>query len=71
MNKISHKSLLHSKWTKVDVQNKEKHFVIIKVAYDEEQRVTECIIEAVMSRNQYEINWYDLKNSQCWIVGWK
>jgi tryptophan-rich hypothetical protein len=48
MNKISPKALLHSKWTKVEVTNKEKHFVITKLTTDEDQKVIQCVIEAVM-----------------------
>lgn len=71
MNKVSPKSLLHSKWTKVEVRNKEKHFVITKVVLDEEQRIIECIIEAVISRNEHSINWRDLKNGKQWRIGWQ
>lgn len=71
MNKISPKSLLNSKWTKIVVKNKEKHFVITKVTFDEEQRIIECIIEAVMSKNAYSIDWRDLKNPDSWKIGWK
>lgn len=71
MNKISPKSLLHSKWTKINVINKEKHFAIIKVSYDEEQRIEECIIQAVINNNEYSINWRDLKNPQQWKLGWQ
>ena len=71
MNKISPKSLLHSKWTKINVTNKEKHFAIIKVSYDEEQRIEECIIQAVINNNEYSINWRDLKNPQQWKLGWQ
>ena len=71
MNKVSPKALFNSKWTKVDVLNKEKHFVITKVLIDENQTITQCIIEAVISHNEYEINWRDLKNSLCWKVGWQ
>lgn len=71
MNKISPKSLLHSKWTKLDIANKEKHFVVTKMAFDEQQRVIECLIEAVISGKEYNIQWRDLKNSMLWKVGWK
>ncbi len=71
MNKVSPKALLHSKWTKVDVKNKEKHFLITEVKVDEDQRVIECIIEAVISRNEYAIDWRDLKNSRHWKIGWQ
>jgi tryptophan-rich hypothetical protein len=71
MNKISPKALLHSKWTKVEVTNKEKHFVITKLTTDEDQKVIQCVIEAVMSKNDYAIDWRDLKNSMHWKIGWQ
>lgn len=71
MNKVSPKSLLHSKWTKMEVINKEKHFIIISIEFDDEQRVTECIIQAVINKNEYVIEWQDLKNSDTWRIGWK
>jgi len=71
MNKISPKTLIHSKWTKMEVINKEKHFAVIKVTFDDDQNVIECIIQAVMSNNEYEINWRDLKDSAMWKLGWK
>jgi len=71
MNKLHPKVLLHSKWTKVEVANKEKHFMITKVTFDENQNVQECIIEAVISHNEYKINWRDLKNSLVWKNGWQ
>ncbi|OIQ46764.1 MAG: hypothetical protein BM565_10110 [Gammaproteobacteria bacterium MedPE] len=71
MNKISPKTLLHSKWTKVSITNKEKHFAVTKVNYDEEQRIEECIIQAVINNNEYSINWRDLKDPQQWKLGWQ
>ncbi|WP_440877195.1 TIGR02450 family Trp-rich protein [Thalassotalea sp. PLHSN55] len=71
MNQVNPKALLHSKWTKVDVRNKEKHFAVIDVTFDENQRVTECIIEAVISGNEYSINWRDLKSPSNWKIGWQ
>lgn len=71
MNKVSPKSLLQSKWTKVEVTNKEKHFLITSVKFDEHQKVTQCIIEAVFSNNEYEIDWRSLKDAQQWRLGWQ
>tara|TARA_B110000467_G_C18298274_1_gene469551 strand:- start:644 stop:886 length:243 start_codon:yes stop_codon:yes gene_type:complete len=71
MNKVSPKALLNSKWTKIEVNNKEKHFVITKITVDENQSITECTIESVMSHNEYEINWRELKNSHRWKIGWQ
>ncbi len=71
MNRISPKALLHSKWTKIAVKHKEKHFMITQVTFDDDQAVIECIIEAVISKNDYEINWRDLKDSTLWKIGWQ
>jgi len=71
INKISPKSLIHSKWTKVDVTNKEKHFIITVVKFDEEQTVVSCMIEAVMTKNEYDIDWRELKDNNNWRIGWQ
>ncbi len=71
MNKVSPKTLLNSKWTSRNVKAKEKHFVIINVEFDENKKVVECIIEAVMTNNQYDIDWRDLKNPTQWKTGWQ
>lgn len=63
--------LLNSKWTAVKPQSKEKHFIITSVEFDEEGRVTECIIEAVMTKQERDINWRDLKDPAQWKMGWK
>jgi tryptophan-rich hypothetical protein len=71
INKISPKSLIHSKWTKVDVTNKEKHFIITVVKFDEDQTVVSCMIEAVMTKNEYAIDWRELKDNNNWLIGWQ
>ena len=70
MNKLSPKSLLHSKWTKNEVTDKEKHFMVTKITFHENHKVIECIIEAIISHNEYSINWRDLKNNLVWKTGW-
>ncbi len=71
MNQINPKKLLHSKWTAVKPVNKEKHFMVTDVEYDEEGVVILCCIEAVLSKRSMEINWQDLKQTQHWRQGWK
>jgi tryptophan-rich hypothetical protein len=71
MNKINPKALLRSKWTKVTVNNKEKHFIITEITFDELQKVNHCLIEAVMTKNQYPIDWRQLKNTDIWRIGWQ
>lgn len=71
MNQVNPKALLHSKWTKVDIKNKEKHFVITHIEKDEDGNVIECVIEAVINHNEYDINWRDLKKTTLWRQGWQ
>lgn len=71
MNKINPKVLIHSKWTKVRVTNKEKHFIVTKVTFDEDQKVIDCVIEAAITNNEYAIDWRDLKDSSHWRLGWQ
>jgi tryptophan-rich hypothetical protein len=71
LNKISPKKLLNSKWTAVVPLNKEKHFLIIEVEYDEEGAVMSCLIEAIMSKRSIQIKWRDLKDTGQWVQGWK
>lgn len=70
MNRITPKVLLNSKWTKIDVTNKEKHFIVTNIKFDEQQNVIKCIIEAVISNNEYDIDWHVLKDTQQWRLGW-
>ncbi|QBY03244.1 TIGR02450 family Trp-rich protein [Thalassotalea sp. HSM 43] len=67
---ISPKKLLNSKWTKLQVNNKERHFFIAKVTYDDNGKVIECLIQAVINNNQYDIDWRQLKDSAIWRSGW-
>lgn len=71
MNRINPKKLLNSKWTAVKPQNREKHFMITEVEFDEEGEVIHCLIEAVMTKNERAINWQDLKDNSQWLQGWK
>ncbi|QOL25135.1 TIGR02450 family Trp-rich protein [Thalassotalea sp. LPB0316] len=71
MNQVHPKKLLHSKWTKQQVVNKEKHFMITEVTFDDMQNVETCIIEAIKTKNSYAINWRNLKDATMWRIGWQ
>ena len=71
MNKINPKKLLNSKWTSVNPTNKEKHFMVSDIEFDEEGLVVSCSIEAVISKRSIPIDWNDLKDNRDWIYGWK
>ncbi|WP_158967903.1 TIGR02450 family Trp-rich protein [Paraglaciecola sp. L3A3] len=71
MNNINPKKLLNSKWTAVEPLNKEKHFLVSDIEFDEEGIVVLCSIEAIMSKLCILIDWRDLKDETKWIFGWK
>ena len=48
MNQINPKKLLNSKWTKVFPTKKEKHFLITELKYDENELISDCLIEAII-----------------------
>ena len=71
LNQINSKKLFKSKWTAVKPINKEKHFLVTKVEFDEEGEVTLCVLEAILSNRESEILWQDLKDGKQWLQGWK
>ena len=73
MTKINYKKLLNSKWTAVRPQNKEKHFLVIKVFThpDDEQLVENIILEAVLTKRQRKLKPLSLSDQNSWLEGWK
>ena len=71
MNKINPRKLLNSKWTAVNSKNREKHFMVNEVEFDEDESVISCSIEAVISKRATLIQWKDLEDDSVWIHGWK
>ena len=71
MNQINPKKLLHSKWTAVKPRQKQKHFIVTKVKFDEVEQVSLCLIEAVLTRAEFSIDWRELTQEADWLMGWK
>lgn len=71
MHQINPKKLLHSKWTAVSPANKEKHFLLTELKFDEAGDVIHCLLEAVISNREIPIDWHELKNSAHWRQGWQ
>lgn len=71
MNRINPRKLELSKWTAVAPRDKQKHFVVTEVEFDDNGAVVECILQAVMTRHESSIDWRELKNPSQWIQGWK
>ena len=71
MNRVNPKKLLHSKWTAVEPRDREKHFVVTDVQRDEAERITLCVLEAVHSKREIEIDWRKLRDPARWKIGWQ
>jgi len=71
MNQINPKKLLLSKWTSTSPQKKEKHFLVTELIRDDQEIITQCVIEAVLTHTQYTIPWQDLKSPDHWKQGWQ
>ncbi|NVK72741.1 MAG: TIGR02450 family Trp-rich protein [Oceanospirillaceae bacterium] len=71
MHKINPNKLLMSKWTSTSPQQKEKHFIVTKLIRDEDDKVTECVLEAVINKNEYLLPWQGLTSPDHWLQGWK
>ena len=71
MNRINTKKLLNSKWTAVNMLNKEKHFIITEVEFDFKGNIVFCMIEAIISRRSEKLDWEELKNQANWLQGWQ
>jgi tryptophan-rich hypothetical protein len=71
VNKFNPRKLLNSKWTAVKPVQKEKHFLITELEFDEGGDVLRCLIEAVLSNRSELIDWKELENDDNWVQGWK
>ena len=70
MNPLNPKKLLNSKWTAVKPANKEKHFLVTEVEIDGNGVIIHCLIEALMTRRSFQVDWRELKNGDRWVYGW-
>ncbi len=71
MTPINPRKLLNSKWTAVKVVNKEKHFLITAIEFDESGNVVDCTLEAIYSNREQSLDWRQLTDSNLWLQGWK
>ncbi|MFA5920916.1 MAG: TIGR02450 family Trp-rich protein [Methylococcaceae bacterium] len=70
-NQINPDKLLSSKWTALQLYNKEKHFIVTRVIRNEQEKVVVCILEAVINHREYELDWHLLKDVSSWLPGWR
>jgi tryptophan-rich hypothetical protein len=69
---LSPKKLLHTKWTAVAPENKEKHFLVTQVIepVPPGSPVVSVAIEAVHSKRARIIGWRELTDAAHWRRGW-
>jgi tryptophan-rich hypothetical protein len=69
---LNPKKLLLSKWTAVHPHNKEKHFLIVQIPNDSTPLIDRdlVVLEAVMTKKQYRIDWHTLLDEAVWQQGW-
>ncbi|PMQ10197.1 hypothetical protein PseAD21_17810 [Pseudomonas sp. AD21] len=71
MNRINPQKLLLSKWTAAQPQDREKHFLVTELFRDEEGRVLEIELQAVLTKRAERLDWQILKYDDHWLLGWK
>ena len=71
MNQINPTKLFQSKWTAVKPKNKEKHFLVVEVKFNEDGVIVYCALESVINKRVIATDWRDLKNNDNWKQGWK
>ncbi|MDO6563345.1 TIGR02450 family Trp-rich protein [Amphritea sp. 1_MG-2023] len=71
MHQLNPNKLNLSKWTAIEPQNREKHFLVTTLIRDEAGVVQQCILEAVLTHREQTIDWQQLQDSQRWLQGWR
>jgi len=69
---LNPRKLLHSKWTAVNPQGKEKHFLVTQIIDPElpGSPVVSIALEAVHSQRTRIIPWRELMDVSRWARGW-
>ena len=71
-NQINPQKLRLSKWTAVNPQEKEKHFLVTKVIDPEQpkHRIEFVVMEAVLTQRSFTMLWEELTDPARWVQGW-
>jgi len=71
MNRLNPDKLLMSKWTAALPEQRERHFIVTRLICTGDETIIGCVLEAVINKNSYEIDWRELQDSARWLTGWK
>lgn len=69
-HRLNPDKLLLSKWTAIAPVRKEKHFLVTRLLRDDAERVTHCVLEAVLTRREQTLDWTALQDDVQWQLGW-
>lgn len=70
LNPINPRKLLLSTWTAARPQAGEKHFQVVKLYCDQQDRLIDVELLAVVTRRSRRIAWQGLKSGDDWLSGW-
>lgn len=68
---LNAQKLLLSKWTARQPLNREKHFLVTELFCDDEGKVLQIELQAVLTRRSERFDWQELQNQQRWLMGWQ
>lgn len=73
LRRLAPRKLLHSKWTAVVPQGRQKHFIVVRLIEpgSPELPPEQVEIEAVHSRRRRVIDWRELRDPALWHQGWR
>jgi len=69
--RINPRKLLLSKWTAVQPQQREKHFLVTELIRDEEDNILGVELQAVLTQRSQQLDWRQLQDSERWLQGWR
>jgi tryptophan-rich hypothetical protein len=72
-HRLNPRKLLLSKWTAAQPRDKEKHFLVTQLLFDDDdqQTVVGVALQAVMTRSVRHLPWQALQDAAQWRMGWK
>lgn len=70
-HRLNPRKLLLSKWTAVQPQQREKHFLVTELIRDEAEQVQQIELQAVLSKRTWHLDWRELQDAERWLMGWR
>jgi len=71
---MNYKKIVNSKWTAVNVTNREKHFLVVgktKKVDNHGLLADHLQMEAILTKKVYQIPKEQIKDKSKWLIGWR